>query len=1034
MKKSLLSLFTFLLSFPLLTAQNCNTVDNLAVFIRNSTSGMATWEGANGASEYLIHYLNLNTQKLTQEVVNKTEIDPEEFLPNSDYQLWVTTLCGNNSSLDSERVFFTTPPLPCTPPQWEQLGVYEETLTLTLATIADAITYQVLYRPVGGNNTWVTLEKDDPNFFILGLTPDSDYLIKARANCPGGWSDYTSNLAIRTDGPNNPGAAAELESAEILTKDYILLHFDEGEVIFHQIGQEGQNDVLLKTPLDLSKATTLNTYSISSTTDSYYQTSRIPIDIARKSKGDDFSQIWYEYPYASDHWLYLQLPQAMKGGHSYTISLGGLAHNTNEVNLSFDVFQHRSEAIHVNQIGFVPSANLKYGYVSAWLGDRDGLNLDSYEDASFYLVDQSDGQIAFSGQLKQRYDYETAPPENYNGTENAVGYYATDVWECDFSSFQTPGEYRLVVEGIGRSFPFEVGDDVYRETFKTVTRALYHHRSGIERTSNYTQWVKPISHRPGVNGFTVEYSDWRYMDGTEAFSELVNNATGIMMPDAWGGWMDAADFDRNANHLKINNQLLLLYELAPEKFEDGELQLPESGNGIPDIIDEARWGVELFRRLKGPTGGICGGIEAEEHPAAGQASWTDTLRWYTYAEEPKASYTFAASAVQLAHNLELVNVDTLSVDLLTEAIAAYEWANNNLQPGDDPLVRDERAFAAAWLYKFTGDLAYETQFLQDLKVLSNTDPLISYDGANSYDQEYAVWTYLTTDRPDMNQQVKQRLEEASINWANTEFADPAALRACRMGFGMWAPTVVGISATTPQVMPAIVAYEISGQAHFLDYIHTTCDYYLGGNALNMTWVTGLGDRHPMEILHIDSWFDGIEPYVPGIVPYGIQSPAFDYDFSGVHATGYIKTSAYPTDVYQWPTHELYFNTRYTPLTSEYTVWQNIAPAAVAYGYLSAEIPGPNTRTKDQTSGKAELTISPLKIFPNPAQNQLTVDLQQVAAIRMEIIDASGRTIQQVVFKNQLEQIDISRLVRGLYTLQVWTESGQRLTQRFLKME
>jgi hypothetical protein len=61
----------------------------------------------------------------------------------------------------------------------------------------------------------------------------------------------------------------------------------------------------------------------------------------------------------------------------------------------------------------------------------------------------------------------------------------------------------------------------------------------------------------------------------------------------WGGWHDAGDWDREDWHPTVSNELLLTYELAPHKFRDGELNIPESGNGIPDIVDEARW-VSIF--------------------------------------------------------------------------------------------------------------------------------------------------------------------------------------------------------------------------------------------------------------------------------------------------------------------------------------------------------------------------------------------------------------------------------------------------------
>lgn len=60
-----------------------------------------------------------------------------------------------------------------------------------------------------------------------------------------------------------------------------------------------------------------------------------------------------------------------------------------------------------------------------------------------------------------------------------------------------------------------------------------------------------------------------------------------------GSWRDAGDFDRRTYHFQVVDSLLSIYLLFPENFKDAQLDLPESGNGIPGIIDEAAWGVEV---------------------------------------------------------------------------------------------------------------------------------------------------------------------------------------------------------------------------------------------------------------------------------------------------------------------------------------------------------------------------------------------------------------------------------------------------------
>jgi hypothetical protein len=100
-------------------------------------------------------------------------------------------------------------------------------------------------------------------------------------------------------------------------------------------------------------------------------------------------------------------------------------------------------------------------------------------------------------------------------------------------------------------------------------------------------------------------------------------------------------------------------------------------------------------------------------------------------------------------------------------------------------------------------------------------------------------------------------------------------------------------------------------------------------------MTGLGERSPQEILHVDSRFDDVPDPIPGVVPYGVFRPK-EVWFNGPWSPGGTYASAWPMDfVYTWPVHELYFENRYSAITNEYTVHQNIGPAAAAYGFAWA---------------------------------------------------------------------------------------------------
>src|SRR5262249_51350378 len=123
-----------------------------------------------------------------------------------------------------------------------------------------------------------------------------------------------------------------------------------------------------------------------------------------------------------------------------------------------------------------------------------------------------------------------------------------DVAECDFSAFQTPGSYVVTVEGIGCSWPFQVGADVYRPAFTATARALYHNRSGIALTKPYTEFERPAPHNPRLTpGFAgkLRYTRLRFTEwGSEGgdAKKLMAESPGTL-EDAWGWYQDAGDWD-----------------------------------------------------------------------------------------------------------------------------------------------------------------------------------------------------------------------------------------------------------------------------------------------------------------------------------------------------------------------------------------------------------------------------------------------------------------------------------------------------------
>jgi endoglucanase len=773
--------------------------------------------------------------------------------------------------------------------------------------------------------------------------------------------------------------AADLVEIYPVTNKILMLHFKDGTVQYHGYHQKDQDDSVIQSKLNLANAVNPASYQVQSGDDGSYASGVNPTSVGRKSKGMGFSRNckWdgqrCNNDYVLEHWIYLQLPQALQRGKTYKIKTGSLAANVHESTVTYDEKTLRSVALHINQLGYLPRARQKYGYISHWMGDLGPLSLEEYSNGQFQLIRTDTGETVFSGPISKQKDLRTGGPDTGQTAETPNGnFVGADVWQCDFSQFQTPGEYRLVVDGIGSSYPFQVGNDVYRQAFYTTTRGLYHQRSGIDLVEPYTHWPRKADHRIGVvPGYTLKYSSYRIMDAnsengneSDVKAKIIDSVDTTNM---WGWYHDAGDWDGYPSHAEVPAHLLTVYELAPANFRDGELNIPESGNGIPDVLDEAVWLPSFYRRAKGPTGGVAGGRihgDFNQVDLTGVPSYEDTSTWIAYGEEPVMTFKYAALAAHLAYCFQMAqqrgqltnqaNGSELITSWREESLRAYQWAQEHTLTGDQ--VSDSKAYAAAWIYKLTGETSYQTVFANNITITSGNI-------GNFGNVKWAIWAYITTPdtTPGLDKIRKSDLIQAARNYAQQEVLDPIEKnRSFRMGGNWMMPLIVG-QPTTPLVMPAILAYETTREEKYLNAVQLTCDYMLGGNPLDMVWVTGLGKQFPNQVLHLDSWYGQKNQMVPGIVPYGpihacdwMSGPNGSCDWVGPWDADFSRTTAYPSHD-RWPAHELYFENRYCPPTNEFTVSQNIGPAAAAYGYLSApnsvragatRVPDHSPRTRD----------------------------------------------------------------------------------------
>lgn len=762
----------------------------------------------------------------------------------------------------------------------------------------------------------------------------------------------------------NYSIASDIVEVVPITNKILAVHFDDGYAVYHKKGQARSNEHVVVELLDFAKADNTSNYSLRSTGDAAYLSSKQPLEIGRKSKGVAFTwmcQSWNngcvntDPDHVKEHWIYLYLPEKIQSNHEYILNTSELANNGSEWKFVYNERVLYSPTIHTNLIGYKPDAPKKYAYIYHWAGNKGGIDLSAYSNGKFYIVDHFTNESVFEGTIdfrKSKNNVETGQP-NDTPNDNFLG---ADVYECDFSAFKQSGKYRLVVENLGCSNPFNIQEDIYNQVFYTTIRGLYHNRSGIELKEPYTEFTRPAPHNPLITpGFAgkLKYTTSRFIDWTNGDNSSADKPAieaGIKGTiDSWGWYQDAGDWDGYINHLKVPVILMLSWQVAPENYTDNQLNFPESGNGIPDILDEAAFLLRYFQRTRQliienayGTGGV-GGRVCGDHfggDGEGKPSYEDVNRTYIISgEDPHTTYKYAGLAAHFAWcSKELGKTDPEGIDWEKEAREAYDWAKLNTLPGDEDIkpampekLSDFRAYAAASLYQLTGETNYKQQMEIDLSWLNS----------NSAPVGEQLWSvFMLANLPnnlETNESLKSKAKQAIINVAN-EMVTTSGTRACRWGGNYYFPLLIG-QATTPMVFEVILGYHLVKNDNpvlansYLSVIQTTADYFLGTNPLNTTWITGLGIKQPGRVFHMDSWYNGKEEMAPGITPYGAYRDQSWFTGQGIWDVAWSYKSIYPTEINNWPGHERWFGNHGTPLNAEFTIHQNTVLNAAVYGFL-----------------------------------------------------------------------------------------------------
>lgn len=355
----------------------------------------------------------------------------------------------------------------------------------------------------------------------------------------------------------------------------------------------------------------------------------------------------------------------------------------------------------IDQFGYLPELEKRAIIRSPEIGYDAGQNFTP--STHYAVIDTASGEAVYEG-----------IPEIWN--EGLIDEQSGDrVWWFDFSAVTEPGSYfiRDIERGV-YSHPFEIADDVYAPVLKAAFKTFYYQRAGFEKRAPYalTGYEDGASHL----GPEQDPQARLYSAKDDASTER----------DLRGGWYDAGDYNKytswTANYIRT---LLHSYLENPAAWTD-DFGIPESGNGVPDILDEVKWGLDWLERMQNDDGSMLSVMSLADSSPPSEA---DGQSFYGPANT-SATYSSAgafAMAADIYAKVPKCRKDAARYK--SRAVRAWNWAeanpnvifkNNDAEQGSEGLAAGQQEvgperlkkkilMSAIYMFKITGERKYARQ-------------------------------------------------------------------------------------------------------------------------------------------------------------------------------------------------------------------------------------------------------------------------------------------------------------------------------------